>query len=117
MQFTVEFYETSGGRVVVEEELQAIERQSPILHVLLVAGLNKLRNREYHRPPLCMPVEGGLFELRVGHANIARAMWFFRRGQRVIVVGCFVKKTQRTPRAEVEVARERMRDYIARCDG
>jgi phage-related protein len=117
MQFAVELYETSGGHGVVEEELEAVGRQSPALHALLVAGLNKLRRREYHRPPLCMPVEEGLFELRVGCTNIARAIWFFCRGRRVIVVRCCVKKTQRTPRAEIELARKRMHDYESRCGG
>lgn len=114
MQFAIEFYETANGHVVVEEELAAIEQQSPELHILLVAGLNKLRCREYHRPPLCMAVGEGLFELRVGHRNIARAVWFFRSGQRITVVHCFAKKSARMPRADVDLARKRMLDHEAR---
>ena len=52
MEFTVELYETPDGRPVVEEELETIERSTPVLYDLLVAGLSKLRRREYHRPPL-----------------------------------------------------------------
>lgn len=97
MEFTVELYETPDGRTVVEQELEALERQTPVLHDLLVAGLSKLRRREYHRPPLCEPLEDGLFELRVGHKDIARAAWFFREGRRIVVVHCFVKKSQKRP--------------------
>ena len=114
MEFAIELYEAAGGRAVVEEELEAIERRSPILHDLLVAGLTKLRQREYHRPPLCEPLGGGLFELRVGRKDIARAAWFFREQHRIVVVRCFVKKTQKTPEGEIALARGRMVDYRGR---
>ena len=68
-----------------------------MLHDLLVAGLNKISLREYHRPPLCDALGNGLYELRVGRKDIARAVWFFREGQRIVVVRCFVKKSPRKP--------------------
>lgn len=114
MDFSIELYETPDGRPVVEEELEAIERSVPVLHDLLVAGMNKLRRREYHRPPLCESLGGGLFELRVGRKDIARAAWFFRAGQRIVVVRCFVKKSPKTPSAELELARKRMTEYVSR---
>jgi phage-related protein len=85
-----------------------------VLHDLLVAGLSKLRRREYHRPPLCEPLGGGLYAIRVGRKDIARAAWFFLEGQRIVVVRCFVKKPQKTPPGELELARERMAEYLTR---
>ena len=114
MEFTVELYETPDGRPVVEEELETIERSTPVLYDLLVAGLSKLRRREYHRPPLCEPLGSGLFELRVGHKDIARAAWFFQAGQRIVVVRCFVKKSPKTPQGELELAYKRMAEYLDR---
>jgi phage-related protein len=114
MEFSIEFYETAGGQAVVEDEIEIIEKQSPILHALLVTGLNKLKHREHHRPPLCLSIGDGLFELRVGHKNIARGLWFFQRGQRIIVVRCFVKQSQKIPTGELELARRRMRDCLSR---
>jgi phage-related protein len=73
-----------------------------------------IKHREHHRPPLCLSIGDGLFELRVGHKNIARGLWFFQRGQRIIVVHCFVKKSQKTPADELDLARKRMADYLAR---
>jgi phage-related protein len=61
-----------------------------------------------------MPIGDGLFEVRVGNANIARAVWFFRRGRRIVIVRCFVKKSQKTPRSEIDLAKKRMQDYAAR---
>ena len=114
MEFSVELYETPDGRPVVEAELDAIEGRAPALYDLLVAGLSKLRRREHHHPPLCEALGGGLFELRVGRKDIARAAWFFQAGRRIIVVRCFVKKSQKTPPAELELARKRMAEYLGR---
>jgi hypothetical protein len=114
MDFDVELHETPDGRPVVEEELEAIEGGIPVLYDLLLAGLSKLRRREYHRPPLCEPLGGGLFELRVGRKDIARAAWFYLVGQRIVVVRCFVKKSQKAPPAELELARKRIAEYLSR---
>lgn len=101
MEFAVELYETPDGRPVVEAELEAIEGDTPMLHDLLVTGLNKRRRRDYHRPPL-------------GRKDTARAAWFFHAGQRIIVVRCFVKKSQKMPRTELKLAHKRMAEYLAR---
>lgn len=61
-----------------------------------------------------MPLGDGLFELRVGHKDIARALWFFQAGQRIVAVRCFVKKTQKTPPGELDMARKRMAEYLSR---
>ncbi len=63
---------------------------------------------------LTIPLGDGLFELRVGHKDIARALWFFQRGQRIVVVRCFIKKSQKTPVGELELARKRMKEYLTR---
>ena len=117
VEFVIELYETAERRPVVEAELEALEQENPTLHVLLVAGLNKLRHREYHRPPLCEPLGDGLFEVRVGRKDIARAAWFYVQGQRIVVVHCFVKKTQKTPEKALATARRRMADYQQRTAG
>jgi len=114
MEFNIELYETPNGRPVVEEELEAIEASTPALYDLLITGMKRLRRREYHRPPLCESLGGGLFELRVGHKDIARAAWFFLTGQRIIVVRCFVKKSQKMPPTELDLAHRRMSEYLSR---
>lgn len=111
MDFSIELYETREGRKLVEDELDAIEHQSPVLFELLLAGMAKLRYREYHRPPLCDGLGGGLFELRVGRKDIARAIWFYQEGRRIVIVRCFVKKSQKTPEGELMLARKRMAEY------
>ncbi|MGY4429290.1 phage-related protein [Bradyrhizobium sp. F1.13.1] len=56
-------------------------------------------------------LEGKLWELRLaGRDGIARALNVTAIGRRVIVVRAFVKKTQKTPRAEIELALRRAKD-------
>lgn len=117
MDFTVELYETAAGQPVVQEELLAVKSLTPSLYALLLAGLGKLRTRAYHGPPFCVSLGEGLFEMRVGREDTARAFWFFRKGRRIVVVRCFVKKSRKTPPGELELARRRMADFLAREAG
>jgi phage-related protein len=57
------------------------------------------------------PLGDRLWELRVtGKDGIARAIYVTATGQRVVIVRVFVKKTQKTPRRELELARQRARE-------
>jgi phage-related protein len=53
-------------------------------------------------------LSGKVWEMRLkGKDGIARALYQAAKGQRVIVVRVFVKKTQRTPGSEIRLAEER----------
>jgi phage-related protein len=45
-----------------------------------------------------------------GKDEISRAVYVTAKGCRVVVVRVFVKKTQRTPRREIEIALQRAKD-------
>jgi phage-related protein len=56
-------------------------------------------------------LEGKLWELRItGRDGIARAIYVTASGRRVVVVRVFVKKTQKTPPRELEIARQRAKE-------
>jgi phage-related protein len=56
-------------------------------------------------------LEGKLWELRLmGRDGIARALYITATGRRVVVVRAFVKKTQKTPPAEIELALRRAKE-------
>jgi len=42
-----------------------------------------------------------------GRAGISRAIYVTATGRRVVVVRAFVKRTQKTPRREIDIARQR----------
>jgi Phage derived protein Gp49-like (DUF891) len=55
--------------------------------------------------------EGKLWELRLtGRDGIARALYVTAIGRRVVVVRAFVKKTQKTPPAEIKLALRRAKE-------
>ena len=57
------------------------------------------------------PLGGKLWELRItGKDGIARAIYVTATGQRVVIVRIFVKKTQKTPQRELELARQRAKE-------
>lgn len=59
--------------------------------------------------PHVRPIGGKLWEMRLSSKNgIARALYFAGSGRRLIVVRIFIKKTEKTPRSEIELARRRM---------
>jgi len=56
-------------------------------------------------------LEGKLWELRVKAASgISRAIYVTASGRRVVIVRVFVKKNQKTPRKELEIARARAKE-------
>jgi phage-related protein len=56
-------------------------------------------------------LEDKLWELRIsGRDGIARAIYVTATGRRVVIVRAFVKKTQRTPLRELEIARQRAKE-------
>lgn len=72
-------------------------------------------------PDLGMPhtrVMGkGLFELRMkGKEGIGRVFFCTQPGRRIMMLHAFVKKSAKTPPRELKVARERMREVLARDD-
>jgi phage-related protein len=50
-------------------------------------------------------IEGRLWEIRLkGRSGISRALYVRASGRRVVIVRVFVKKTEKTPRRDIELA-------------
>ena len=114
MEFSVEFYVSKAGRCPVQEFLLELKASDPDDFAALAAGLAKLRNRQYHRPPLTKALTHGLFELRhMGKLN-SRVLWFFFRGRRIIAVHGIRNKGQSIAAHDMVIASDRMRDWQER---
>lgn len=69
------------------------------------AGLESLRE------PHVKYLGDRLWEMRLtGRDGIARAIYITASGKRVVVLRAFVKKTQKTPRPEIELALKRAKE-------
>lgn len=114
MEFTVEFYETETGACPVREFLDELKASDPGDFAAVLAGLAKLRNRQYHREPLSKALGGELFELRhVGKLN-TRVLWFFMDHRRIIAVHGIRNKGRAIPSRDRATARARMSDWRKR---
>ena len=72
---------------------------------------------ELFGPDLGMPhtraMGGGLFELRIKAAEgIARVFYCTVVDRRIVILHQFVKKSEKTPPKELEIARRRMKEVI-----
>jgi phage-related protein len=114
MEFTVEFYVSASGRSPVQEFLDELKQSDPGDFAAVLAGLAKLRQRQYHREPLSKALGGGLFELRhIGKLN-TRVFWFFMKGRRIVAVHGIRNKGQGIPARDLRTALARMNDWQAR---
>jgi len=95
--FTVEFYETETGNCPVQDFLEELKISDPDEFAAILAGLAKLRNRQYHKEPLTKAIGDGLLELRhVGKLN-TRVLWFFMKGRRIVTLHGIRNKGQAIP--------------------
>lgn len=111
--FDVEFYELPNGERPVKTFIDGLDKkmQGKALESLIILGEYGNRLREPHSKALGK----GLFELRIKFASdITRIFYFFVVNNKIIVTNGFVKKTMRTPKSELDLARKYKADYERR---
>ena len=63
------------------------------------------------KEPHVRHVRGQLWEIRLkGNAGIARALYVTAKEQRVVIVRVFIKKTEKTPTGEIDLALQRAKE-------
>ena len=82
---------------------------------LLARFIRYAERTEEHGPNLGMPhtlaMGDGLFELRLkAGEGIARVFYCTIVDRRIVMLHHFVKKSQKTPRKELEIARKRLKE-------
>lgn len=105
MEWSVEFL---NREVRLELEALPMDIKASFLRIaelIETFGLPKVRE------PYVRHLDGPLWEMRMkGRDGIARAAYVTATERRVVVVRVFEKKTQKTPRREIEMALKRARD-------
>lgn len=93
----------------VDAELESLPedmraRLARVAHLIEEHGL------EFVGLPHVRHIEGQIWEMRLkGRAGIARALYVTAAQRRVVIVRAFVKKTETTPRHEINLAIARAR--------
>ena len=113
MPYEVEYYELDNGARPAEDFImeQDVKMRAKILTILEFLEEKGPALRE----PYSKPLEDGIFEVRakVG-SDISRVLYFFVVGKRIILTNGFLKKAQKTPRAEINKAKRFREDFLSR---
>lgn len=111
--FDVDFYELPNGGKPIEEFLDSLDPKMRAKALYGISILQEFGNRL--REPHSKPMGDGLFELRIKFASdISRIFYFFVVDNKIILTNGFVKKTIKTPKSEIELARKYKADYERR---
>lgn len=111
--FEVEFYRLPDNTAPVEEFLDSLAIKMRAKSLYGLAILEEYGN--HLREPYSKALGDGLFELRIKFASdITRIFYFFVVDNRIILTNGFVKKTMKTPKAELDLARKYKADYERR---
>jgi phage-related protein len=108
------YYKAPSGRVPVRE---FIDEQTAIVQEKMFSDLARLvRFNIQLGPPYVEKVEGRDFwELRTRvRGDIYRTFYFAHTGRRFVLLHAYQKKSQKAPTKELDVAQERMTDYLRR---
>jgi phage-related protein len=111
--FSVEYYETEDCQRPAEEFILAQDFKMQAKLFMMLEFLEE--KGPALREPYSKSLEDGIFEIRAKHgSDITRVLYFFVVGRKVILTNGFVKKTQKTPKREIERAKRYRADYQLR---
>ncbi|MGO2236380.1 type II toxin-antitoxin system RelE/ParE family toxin [Marinomonas sp. UCMA 3892] len=103
MSWKIQFYDG------VEDSILSMP---PKIQARMIKLLELMEKHGAHLgPPHTEAMGDGLFEIRAkAQEGIGRSLFCYLKGQRIFVLHAFVKKSQKTPRRELELAKSRQRE-------
>lgn len=113
MKYEIEFYSKENGEEPAKQFILGMppKMQAKILKILDILEVNGPQTRL----PYSEFLDDGIFEIRAKQgSNITRVLYFYYIGSKIILTNGFVKKSQKTPRSELELAKRYRQDYERR---
>lgn len=110
----IELFVTATGEEVVAAFLDSLPRKHRAkaiweIELLSIQGTSLTQ-------PYVKHINGDLWELRIKFASdISRIFYFIPMKDKIVLLHGFIKKTNKTPPGEIDIARKRMEDYQRRC--
>jgi len=106
MQYEIEYFNARVLRSIESWPDDVLADYARIMELLMEHGPDL-------RLPHTRALGQGLFEMRPrGRSGIGRAFYCLLVARRIVIVHAFVKKSQRTPDAELRIARQRVRQVL-----
>ena len=106
MTWSVEYFSPEVEQAILELPDGLLSRYLRLTDLMLDFGSNL-------GMPHTRAIDSGLFELRVkSKEGVARVFYCTKIGKRIIMLHMFIKKTQKTPKKELKIAFERMKEVM-----
>ena len=116
--YTVEFYETQNGECQIWDFLEGLRikavsnKDARIQHKQVSLCIELLQQNGTHmNENITKQLEDGIWELRPGNN---RVFYFFFKNDTFVLLHQFRKKSQKTPKREIEKAKRERNDYLSR---
>lgn len=112
-EFEIVFYRKENGDEPVKDFLLSlnVKIRAKVMRSLSLLAKNGFELRE----PFSKYLGDEIFELRVNFSSDAsRILYFFVTERKIVLTNGFIKKTQKTPQAEIEKAKRYKDDYMNR---
>jgi phage-related protein len=105
------FYQSDLGAKPVEEFLAGLDAA---VRAKVARTLELLRSQQIVQAKFWKKLSGSdLWEVRIEYAgNLYRVLAAFAKNNRVILLHAFQKKSQKTPRQDMEIALQRQKRYF-----
>ncbi|MDO5396525.1 MAG: type II toxin-antitoxin system RelE/ParE family toxin [bacterium] len=119
MDWSLEFYKKSNGEIPVLEFLLSL---NPKMRAKAFSEIELLEKHGTNlREPYAKTIKGekykGLFELRIKFSSdISRIFYFTFKDNKFVLLNGFTKKSNKTPKTELERAVKYKKDYESRCE-
>ena len=116
--YEIEFYETEDGKCPIWDFLEALRLKAPtnkdarIQHKQASLYIELLQQNGTHmNAEITKHLDDGIWELRPGNN---RVFYFFYQNDTYVLLHQFRKKSQKTPKLEIEKAKTERNDYLRR---
>lgn len=116
--YEIEFYETEDGKCPIWDFLEALRLKAPtnndarIQHKQASLYIELLQQNGTHmNAEITKHLDDGIWELRPGNN---RVFYFFYQNDTYVLLHQFRKKSQKTPKREIEKAKTARNDYLRR---
>jgi phage-related protein len=111
---TIRFYRTISGNCPVEDHLDNLTdaQVTKITWVLkLIREIDRVPSKYFKK----LVNTDDIWEVRIDVAkNTFRLLGFFYGNELIILTNSFQKKSQKTPKKEIELAQKRKKEYLSR---
>ncbi len=119
MDWTIEYYVTREGKSPVKEFVDSLSAEGQAKYIFITRLLQEygIHVKEPYIKQNIKQITGHkkLYEIRIkDKSGISRILYFAHAGKKFVLLHGFIKKMDKTPVKEIDIAEQRMKEYLSR---